>query len=315
MFKFVTKKRILLTGLLLVGIWLGLSAWVAWNLTQRARRPFAEPAPLVDWAEFEDVRLSTADGEQIGGWLARGTTQRGCVLLLHGNGGSRKSMLPEMRLLVEEGFSILAVSLRAHGDSTGEVNDFGYSARADVLAAVTKLRAEFPHRPVFILGRSLGAAAALFAAEEIGEDISGLFLESPYRDLSSATWNRLSHYLPPVADRVAYAGLRLWSPLFLPVDPDRIAPCRAAADVPQSVPVVIVAGSDDERATLDDARSVFEPLASHGKLVVFQGAKHNGCRTCDPELYLRTLLDLVARHRVQDAANGKEVPKQQRKER
>ena len=103
-------------------------------------------------------------------------------------------MLPVMQWLAESRFTVLAISLRAHGDSTGEVNDIGWSGRHDVVAAVGFLGKEFPERPVFIVGRSMGAAAAVFAAEELKTDVAGYFLEQPYKDLKSAVWNRLQHH-------------------------------------------------------------------------------------------------------------------------
>ena len=94
----------------------------------------------------------------------RGDPLKGCVLLLHGNGESRQQMLPVLQILTDAHFTVLAISLRAHGDSTGEINDIGWSARHDVTAAVASLQRECPQQSIFIVGRSLGAAAAIFAA-------------------------------------------------------------------------------------------------------------------------------------------------------
>jgi alpha/beta superfamily hydrolase len=76
-------------------------------------------------------------------------------------------MLPVMQWLAEAHFTVLAISLHAHGDSTGEINDVGWSARHDVTAAVAFLQRECPKQPVYIVGGSLGAAAAIFAAGEL----------------------------------------------------------------------------------------------------------------------------------------------------
>ena len=40
------------------------------------------------------------------------------------------------QFLASHGYAALMVTLRAHGDSTGEYNDIGWGARADVWAAV-----------------------------------------------------------------------------------------------------------------------------------------------------------------------------------
>src|SRR5437016_12545555 len=107
------------------------------------------------------------------------------------------------------------ISLRAPGDSTGDFNDIGFSARHDVIAAVEFLERRRPGRPVVVLGVSLGAAAAIFAAGELGHRVQGYILESPYQDLKVAVRNRVETYLPPVVDRLAYQGLLTVGPLVI----------------------------------------------------------------------------------------------------
>jgi uncharacterized protein len=287
-------KFLAVVALVTIILWLGVSALVAWRLTRRVGGCVAEPPPEIARATAESLRLKTCDGEEIGGWLVRGDAGKACVLLLHGNGGTRAQMLPVMRWLGEERFTVLAISLRAHGDSTGQQNDFGWSARHDVVAAVEFLRREYPGRPIAIVGRSLGAATAIFAADELKETVSGYFLEQPYKDLKSAVWSRLQNHLPPVLDWVAYGGLRIWAPVFLPVDPDRISPCDYVGSVPQNVPVVIVTGSADRHARLDDVKAMAARVKSGAKLVVFEGAAHESLDSRDPKLYRTSLFAWLA---------------------
>jgi uncharacterized protein len=287
-------RRLLTAGLLIaITVWLVLSGYVAWRFTRRTGAPFAEPAPVVAGAKAESLRLKTCDNEEIGAWLVRGDADKPCILLLHGNGAGRGQMLPVMQWLAETKYTVMAVSFRAHGDSTGSVNDIGWSARHDVVAAVQFLRHNYPERPVFIVGRSLGAAAAVFAAEELKNDVAGYFLEQPYKDLKSAVWNRLQNNLPPVFDWVAYAGLRLWSPVFLPVSPDEISPCRHIEAIPRTVPVTIITGSADRHARLGDVRILAGCVRSGANLVIFKGAQHEALDGNNRDLYRASLIALM----------------------
>lgn len=292
-----SKQRRLLAIIALAGLvlWLGSSALVAWKFTRRSSAPFPEPPPQVPWANVEGHRVETSDNQQIGAWLVRGDRQKGCVLLLHGNGESRRQMLPVMQWLAEAHFTVLAISLRAHGDSTGEINDVGWSARHDVTAAVAFLQRECPHQPVYIVGRSLGAAAAIFAAGELNGTVAGYLLEQPYKDLKSAVWNRLQNHLPPILDWAAYLGLRLWAPVFLPVDPDRVSPNEHIVEIPENVPVVFIAGSADRHARLDDVKVMYQQIESHAQLIVFDGAVHEALDQYDPQLYQTTLFRFLER--------------------
>jgi uncharacterized protein len=234
---------------------------------------------------IEDRPLTTSDGQELGAWLVRGDPNRPCVLVLHGNGSSRSGMLGVIQILAKPRCTVLAVTLRAHGDSTGEVNDLGWSARHDVVAGVALLKKEFPGRPVYVLGRSLGAAAAIFAAEELGESVAGYVLEQPYTDIKSATWNRLQKYLPPGLDAVAYLGLRLWGPVFLPVDANKISPYERIVDIPECVRVVVMTGSADRQPSPDEVSDLAARIASHSRLIMFAGADHVGLEGYDPVLY------------------------------
>lgn len=279
--------------LLMVASWLAVSAFVAWRFTGRGSGPFAEPAPVVGGTTAESIRLGTCDGQQIGGWLARGDAGKPCVLLLHGVCSSRGGMAPVMRWLAESRFTVLAISLRAHGDSTGDLNDIGWSARHDVVAAVAFLRKQFPRRPVFVVGRSMGAAAAIFAAEELKTDVAGYFLEQPYKDLKSAVQNRLQMRLWPVFNSAAYYGMRLWAPVFLGTDPAQISPYEHIAAIPATAPVTIITGSADRHARLDEVKALASRVQSGVKLVVFDGAVHEELERRDPQLYHASLMALL----------------------
>ncbi|MGD0517017.1 MAG: alpha/beta fold hydrolase [Thermoguttaceae bacterium] len=293
MLKFKTRKLLLVAALTGLVVWVGSSAFVAWKFTRRSDSPFPELPPNVPWATVDGHRLKTSDNQEIGAWLVRSNGQKGCVLLLHGHGGSRRDMLQVMQWLAEAHFTVLAISFRAHGDSTGRTYDFGWSNRHDVIAAVEFLQQEFPQRPIYIVGRSLGAAAAIFAAGELHGKVAGYFLEQPYKDLRSAVWNRLQNHLPPVMDWAAYCGLRLWAPVFLPVDLNQISPYSHIKEIPESVPIVIVTGSDDRHARLENVIALFNRVQSHAKLVIFKGIAHEALDKADPQLYRITLFNLL----------------------
>ena len=136
--------------------------------------------------------------------------------MLHGHKGRRQNSLGRAEILAEQGYAVLMVTLRAHGDSSGDYDDIGFGARHDVIAAVAFLETRRPGRPVIVDGNSMGAAAAVFAARELGHRVCGYILESPYQDLKVAVWNRTEMALPPVLSLAAYAGLRLVAPSSCP---------------------------------------------------------------------------------------------------
>lgn len=264
----VSPERALLAVAALLVAWVGSGTLAALALTRRWSSPVAEPTPV----GFESVRLRTRDGLGLGAFLAEAHEARGAVVLVHGNGSSRSALVEEARALHGLGRTVLPISVRAHGDSEGLRNDFGWSARHDVEAAVGFLEGRGVEGPIVVLGVSLGSAAALFAAPTLGHRVAGYVLVGPYADLHLATSRRTERYLPPLVGEVAYGALLVGGRMVLP-ELDEIAPARAAAAMPADVPVLVLVGERDERAPLSDAQRIVAPLAD-ARIVTLEGADH-----------------------------------------
>jgi pimeloyl-ACP methyl ester carboxylesterase len=295
------RRNLGLAAVSLLAAWLLSSAIVTWRLTHRSQPPFPEPipvwgGPIPAWgaASIEEVRIDTRDGERLGAWFVPAPEASVAVLVLHGNGGSRQNEADLMRWFSGERATVLAPSLRAHGDSTGATNDLGWSARADVIACVAFLERRAPGSRIVVFGDSLGAAAAIYAAGELGHRVQGYVLEAPYRDVRAATRHRLAMYLPPVLDRLAYAGLLLWSRVMLSPSPDELRPIDRAADIPNDVPVVFLSGTEDRHAPLAEVEEIRSRCGNHAKLIVFPGAAHDALVSTDPSRYARVLREALA---------------------
>jgi pimeloyl-ACP methyl ester carboxylesterase len=277
--------------------WILASAVVAWKLTHRARTPYAEPLPAWAADHSEEIRLETRDGERLGAWFSPSTATDVSVLVLHGNGGSRSAEAGLLRELSAEHVPVLATTLRAHGDSTGATNDFGWSARADVIASVAFLERRLPGTRIVVLGNSLGAVAAIYAAGELGHRVAAYVLEAPYRDIRAAARHRLELRLPHPLDNLAYAGLLLLARPMLSARLDDLSPIDRIADVPADVPLVFLSGTEDRLAPIAEVEEIRSRCAARARLVAFPGGAHQDLSSTDPDRYAAALRETFARIR------------------
>jgi alpha-beta hydrolase superfamily lysophospholipase len=277
---------------LLLVAWLGSSAYVARRLTHRAHPRAPELAPADLRAVVTEVRLATSDNEDLGAWWIDGAAEQPVIVLLHGLGRSRTELSPRMRILAGMGCPMLAVTMRAHGDSSGEVVDAGWSARPDVISAVEWIETHHPGRRIVLDGSSMGAAAAMFAAHDLGSRVSGYILECPYSDLGTAVKNRLQLALPPVLDSIAWAGLRIVTPWLLR-DMDRIRPIDAVSSTPLATPVLILSSRVDRHARPDEAQAIFERVKEHAELLWFDDAAHDRLVEERPEQWKMAVSRLI----------------------
>lgn len=266
------------------------SGWLAVGvLRARAKPTYVETPPPAWSGRVESVRLRASDGEDLGAWFVDSSDSRSpTVILLHGKGGGRSSRVGAAELFLERGCAVLLVTLRAHGDSSGASEDFGWSARRDVVAAVEWARARRPDARVVIAGASLGAAASVFAAVELGARVEAYWLECLYTDLDSAARRRCELHAPFGLGSVAHLALRVGAALRWPEWRD-ISPLAHIGEIEAPGGVWLLAGGADELATLDDARALRDAGPNSARLIVIEGAPHDRLVSYDRAAYARAV--------------------------
>ena len=238
----------------------------------------------------EAVVLPAATGGAVRGWLVRGRSGKGVILLLHGVRSNRSQMLGRARFLKAAGYSSLLIDLPAHGESDGDRITFGMREAGGVRAALDYLRQALPGEPVGVIGVSLGGASLVFAHARPAP--RAVVLESMYPTIADAVANRLSMRLG--AGGAALAPLLLWQlPLRLDFSADALKPIEAIAGV--GAPLLIASGSIDQQTPMAETRRLFDAAAAPKELWEVQGAAHQDLHAFDPVEYERRILGFFER--------------------
>jgi pimeloyl-ACP methyl ester carboxylesterase len=167
----------------------GRAAWRLKRLSPGDLRLRYSDANFLVHDDFSGGRLKLA-----GWWIPHPQAQGRCVILLHGYGDAKVGAIAWAPTWHALGYNILALDLRAHGQSEGSYCTAGYYERHDVSQVIDQLRAEQPEgtQQVVLFGVSLGAAVAA-AVGAMREDLAAVILECPYPDyeLAAAAHARL----------------------------------------------------------------------------------------------------------------------------
>lgn len=128
--------------------------------------PFFRTFPtLPDDLKVEIVTLNTGDGIKLQGWYLP-SENGAAIIALHGSGGNRASVLPHARILAQNGYGVLMLDMRAHGESEG--NQAGsWNADIDFDAAINYLQTRPDVEPnrIGAIGLSDGAKSILYGGE------------------------------------------------------------------------------------------------------------------------------------------------------
>src|SRR5206468_3740937 len=104
-------------------------------------------------------------------------------ILLHGFGDAKVGSIAWAPTLHSLNLNLLALDLRAHGESTGRFTTAGVRERHDISQVIDQLHRDHPSETtqLILFGISLGAAVAA-ATAVLRDDISAVILECPFPD-------------------------------------------------------------------------------------------------------------------------------------
>ncbi len=249
---FEDKARILLTGPVMT------------RPENRRRPPF--------WYGYKTHTFPSSGGIELEAWHLPRNGAPALVVMFHGYGTAKASMLDEAKALRSLGCSVLMVDLRGSGGSTGSVTTLGYREADDVAAAAAYARRLEPESPLIIYGSSMGAVAVLRAMARRNVRPDGAILECPFDSMLSTVKNRFKMLGAPAFP--AAHLLVFWGGLQFGFNGFRHDATEYAADV--EVPVLLIGGDRDRRVTVDQLEDVYAGLAGPKRLEIFEGAGHGG---------------------------------------
>jgi uncharacterized protein len=222
-----------------------------------------------------EVRLRTADGLELGGWLVpAGEPDRGVAVLVgNGNAGNRSLRAPLARSLADAGLLVLLFDYRGYGGNRGRPSEEGLAR--DVRAAHRFLIEEIGVMPERLLcyGESLGSAVVTELASE--HPPAGLVLRSPFVDLASV--GRFHYPFLPVGRLLR----------------DRYPLADLLASV--KVPTTVVYGSRDSIVPPEQSRAVAAAAAGETRVVEVAGADHNDLALLAGEKLIEAVVELADR--------------------
>src|SRR5688572_9690557 len=148
--------------------------------------------PLDLSLDFEEqtfvVREEKTGGKlRLAGWWIPSPASTRTILLIHGYADAKVGGIAWAPMLHSLGWNILAIDLRAHGESEGVHTTAGYFERHDVTQIINEIRAARPGetQTFALFGVSLGGAVAV-ATAAMRDDLVAIILESPFGDYRRA---------------------------------------------------------------------------------------------------------------------------------
>jgi pimeloyl-ACP methyl ester carboxylesterase len=276
---------------------LGISVWVAHELTQAKRVPvYGHPTELD--LDYEDVTFhSRKDKIPLKGWYICAPSDSRCIILIQGQEHHRNS--PGIRALqlagdlVKQDYSALLFDFRGRGESGGKRDSTGDREQWDAMGAIDYVVGRgIPLERIGLLGFSLGAAVALLVAAKLPR-IAAVVADSAWLD-SYADLKQVPigpFYLPAwFALPIALVGR-----IFFGADFSKVRPIKVVSKI--SRPIFFIHGQQDPVISFQETQELYKASGNpEDRVWIVANTGHVASYRGQPEEYAAKVASFFRRH-------------------
>lgn len=268
-------------------------SWVAGQGLLHPDRRVGSTTPSDVGLAWSYANFTTEDFVPIVGWWMptdASPEDNATIVFLHGYGDSKDQSLAVARLLVPDGYNMLAFDFRACGESGGDYTTAGILEVREVDASIAWLTAQpgFPADPrIALMGWSMGGAVAIRAASKI-DVADAVVADAAYSRLRNIVDTSIVEF---IRDAIGFSVPR-WpiGPLSVQfaswsvgVDLDDFPPTDALGKL--DVPVLLIQGLDDKTVVPANVEELAAAGGPDVEVHKVPGVGHVGSLDNDPEGY------------------------------
>ncbi len=227
-------------------------------------RPVNHKTPLRD---YETIRLKS--NCEIECWHIKTEQPKGTLILFHGYGGEKSSLLDKSEIFINQGYNTLLVDFMGSGGSEGNQTTIGYQEAEQVKTCFDYLVKE-GEKNIYLFGTSMGAVAIMKCINDSKIEPRGIILECPFGTMHQtvcARFNSMNVPTFPMANLLMFWGgieNGFWAFGHNPIDYAKEIEC----------PTLLLYGAKDVKVSRSEIDEIFANLKGEKELIIYPEAGH-----------------------------------------
>lgn len=215
-------------------------------------------------------RITLGDPFYTSCWYIPADSSDQTVILFHGYGGEKSSMLDKAMVFRKLGYNTMLVDLGGAGENEGTLCTVGYDEANQVKLAMKEIT-EKKHQKCILFGTSMGAVAIMRAVSELNVKPESVIIECPYGSLLKtvkARFNTMGVSSFPLSQLLVF-----WGGAVNGFNAFSLCPEDYASKI--SCPALLLHGAKDEKVSIDEIKTIYTNLnSSNKKLIIYPNAGH-----------------------------------------
>jgi uncharacterized protein len=227
-------------------------------------RPFNAALPV---QPFETIKLNS--NKIIECWYIKTAGAKGTVILFHGYGGEKSSLLNKSDEFIKLGYNTLLVDFMGSGGSEGNQTTIGYK-EAEEVKTVFDYVIQKGENKIYLFGSSLGATAIMKAINDYTLNSAGIILECPFGSMYTTVCARFKNMqvpsFPMAGLLVFWGGVQngFWAFGHNPVEYAKKIQC----------PVLLLYGAKDDKVSRAEIDEIYLNVSCRKQLNIYELAGH-----------------------------------------
>lgn len=207
--------------------------------------------------------------KKIACWFIKQSKSKGTVILFHGYGGNKASLLDKSDIFIELGYNTLLVDFAGSGNSEGNQTTIGFHESLQVKTCYDYLQQQ-GETNIILFGTSMGAVAIMKAVSEYQLLPTKLILECPFGTMLQTVEKRCENmHMPsfPLANLLVF-----WGGIINDFDAYSHNPIQYANNI--NTPTLLLYGEKDKNVTKTEIMTIFSNLKGLKTLQTYKNAGH-----------------------------------------
>jgi alpha-beta hydrolase superfamily lysophospholipase len=202
-------------------------------------------------------------------WLIENKKSKRTVILFHGYGGEKSSMISKSNEFIKLGFSTMLVDFMGSGNSQGNQTTIGFNEAEEVKTSFDYLR-QTGEKNIYLFGTSMGSVAIMKCINDTKIKPKGIIIECPFGSMYTTVCARFKKMNAPT---FPMAGILLfWGGIQNGFWGFNHNPTEYAKNI--DCPTLLLYGEKDKSVSRKEIDEIYSNLKGKKELITYKNTGH-----------------------------------------